>query len=43
MIKFNTQDRLVLDEMVAAFKKQMDESHELYKAQGKTPIITGFK
>ena len=40
MIKFNTQDRLVLDEMVAAFKKQMDESHELYKAQGKTPIIT---
>jgi len=40
MNKFNTQDRIVLDEMVDNFKAEMIKTHIAYKLEGKRPIIT---
>ena len=40
MIKFNIQDRIVLDEMVDTFKDQVIKQHKAYDSENKTPIIT---
>ena len=40
MIKFNVQDRIVLDEMVDTFKDQVIKQHKAYDSENKTPIIT---
>ena len=40
MIKFNTQDRIVLDEMIDAFKRELVKTHVAYKIENKKPIIT---
>ena len=40
MIKFNTQDRIVLDEMIDAFKRELVKTHIAYKIENKKPIIT---
>ena len=40
MIKFNVQDRIVLDEMVATFKAQVIPQHKAYDSENKKPIIT---
>ena len=39
-MKFNIQDRIVLDEMVDTFKTQMTKQHHEYDLDGKRPIIT---
>ena len=40
MRKFNVQDRIVLDEMIDAFKKELVKTHQAYKIENKKPIIT---
>ena len=40
MRKFNTQDRIVLDEMIDAFKRELVKTHVAYKLENKRPIIT---
>ena len=40
MRKFNTQDRIVLDEMIDAFKRELVKTHVAYKIENKKPIIT---
>ena len=40
MIKFNIQDRIVLDEMVDTFKDQVIKQHKAYDSENKKPIIT---
>jgi hypothetical protein len=40
MRKFNIQDRIVLDEMIDAFKKELVKTHAAYKLENKRPIIT---
>jgi len=40
MRKFNIQDRIVLDEMIDAFKKELIKTHIAYKLENKRPIIT---
>ena len=40
MIKFNIQDRIVLDEMIDAFKRELAKTHVAYKIENKRPIIT---
>ena len=40
MRKFNIQDRIVLDEMIDAFKKELVKTHVAYKLENKRPIIT---
>ena len=40
MSKFNIQDRIVLDEMIDAFKKELVKTHVAYKLENKRPIIT---
>ena len=40
MIKFNVQDRIVLDEMVDTFKDQVIKQHKAYDSENKKPIIT---
>ena len=40
MRKFNTQDRIVLDEMIDAFKRELIKTHVAYKIEDKRPIIT---
>jgi len=40
MRKFNTQDRIVLDEMIDAFKRELVKTHVAYKIEDKRPIIT---
>jgi len=40
MIKFNTQDRIVLDEMIDALKRELVKTHVAYKIENKKPIIT---
>ena len=40
MRKFNTQDRIVLDEMIDAFKRELVKTHIAYKIENKKPIIT---
>ena len=40
MRKFNIQDRIVLDEMIDAFKKELIKTHVAYKLENKRPIIT---
>jgi hypothetical protein len=40
MRKFNTQDRIVLDEMIKAFKQELIKTHVAYKLENKRPIIT---
>ena len=39
-MKFNIQDRIVLDEMVDAFTNEMLKQHAEYEKKGKNPIIT---
>ena len=39
-MKFNTQDRIVLDEMVDTFTTEMVKQHHEYDLDGKRPIIT---
>jgi hypothetical protein len=39
-MKFNIQDRIVLDEMVDTFTNEMLKTHAEYKTNGKKPIIT---
>ena len=39
-MKFNTQDRIVLDEMVDTFTTEMIKQHHEYDLDGKRPIIT---
>ena len=39
-MKFNIQDRIVLDEMVDTFTTQMTKQHHEYDLDGKRPIIT---
>jgi len=39
-MKFNTQDRIVLDEMIDAFKRELVKTHVAYKIENKKPIIT---
>ena len=39
-MKFNIQDRIVLDEMVDTFTKEMEKTHEEYDLLDKKPIIT---
>ena len=39
-MKFNIQDRIVLDEMVDTFKDQVIKQHKAYDSENKKPIIT---
>ena len=39
-MKFNIQDRIVLDEMVDTFTTEMTKQHHEYDLEGKKPIIT---
>ena len=39
-MKFNIQDRIVLDEMVDTFTNEMLKTHAKYEKNGKKPIIT---
>ena len=39
-MKFNIQDRIVLDEMVDTFTREMEKTHEEYDLLDKRPIIT---
>ena len=39
-MKFNIQDRIVLDEMVDTFTIEMTKQHHEYDLDGKRPIIT---
>ena len=39
-MKFNIQDRIVLDEMVDTFKTEMIKCHHEASLDGKRPIIT---
>ena len=39
-MKFNIQDRIVLDEMVDTFTNEMLKQHTEYDKQDKKPIIT---
>ena len=39
-MKFNIQDRIVLDEMVDTFTTKMIEEHDKFEKEGKRPIIT---
>ena len=39
-MKFNVQDRIVLDEMVDTFTTEMIKQHEEYDLLDKKPIIT---
>ena len=38
-MKFNIQDRIVLDEMVDTFTTKMIEEHDKFEEEGKRPII----
>jgi len=38
-MKFNIQDRIVLDEMVDTFTTEMIKSHDKFEEEGKRPII----
>ena len=38
-MKFNIQDRLVLDEMVDTFTEHMIKQHDQFEKEGKRPII----
>ena len=40
MIKFNIQDRIVLDEMVDTFTREMNKEHDKANLLDKRPIIT---
>jgi hypothetical protein len=40
MRKFNIQDRIVLDEMIDAFKRELIKTHVAYKIEDRRPIIT---
>ena len=40
MVKFNIQDRIVLDDMVDTFTKNMIKHHDKCEKDGKRPIIT---
>jgi len=39
-MKFNIQDRIVLDEMVATFTNEKNKNQDSYKDSSKRPIIT---
>jgi hypothetical protein len=40
MMKFNIQDRIVLDEMVDTFTREMNKEHDEADLLDKRPIIT---
>ena len=40
MVKFNIQDRIVLDDMVNTFTEYMIKHHDKCEKDGKRPIIT---
>ena len=40
MVKFNIQDRIVLDEMVDTFTEYMIKQHDQFEKEGKKSIIT---
>ena len=40
MIKFNIQDRIVLDEMVDTFTREIEKTHDEADLLDKRPIIT---
>ena len=39
-MKFNTQDRIVLDEMIDTFTREMNKEHDEADLLDKRPIIT---
>ena len=39
-MKFNVQDRIVLDEMIDTFTRELEIQHEEYDLLDKKPIIT---
>ena len=39
-MKFNIQDRIVLDEMVDTFRAEMNKTHDEAERNNKRPIIT---
>ena len=39
-MKFNTQDRIVLDEMVDTFTAEMNKTHDNHELMEERPIIT---
>ena len=39
-MKFNIQDRIVLDEMVDTFKTEVNNNHDKAELDGQRPIIT---
>ena len=39
-MKFNIQDRIVLDEMVDTFTAEINKTHDEYELLDKRPIIT---
>ena len=39
-MKFNIQDRIVLDEMVDTFRTEMNKTHDEAELMNKRPIIT---
>ena len=39
-MKFNIQDRIVLDEMVDTFKAEVNNNHDKAESDGQRPIIT---
>ena len=39
-MKFNIQDRIVLDEMINTFTAEMNKTHDEYELLNKKPIIT---
>ena len=39
-MKFNIQDRIVLDEMVDTFTTEMNKTHDNHELMDKRPIIT---
>jgi len=40
MMKFNIQDRIVLDEMVDTFTAEMNKTHDNHELMEERPIIT---
>ena len=40
MMKFNIQDRIVLDEMVDTFVAEMNKTHDNHELMEERPIIT---
>jgi len=39
-MKFNIQDRIVLDDMVDTFREEVNNNHDKAELDGQSPIIT---